>query len=75
MKTQDSQVKQVGTGKEAGGWLGGHQGSGNWHPGLGHVREAQSHQEETWPHPPSQALRIFGVSFQIEFTPEQIEGE
>ena len=34
-----------------------------------------SDQEETWPHPLNPALRIWGVSFQIEFTPEQIEGE
>ncbi|KAF3829194.1 hypothetical protein GH733_003458 [Mirounga leonina] len=30
-------------------------------------------QVEIWPHPLSRALRIFAVSFQIEFTPEQIE--
>lgn len=34
-----------------------------------------SDQEEAWPHPLNPALRIWGVSFQIEFTPEQIEGE
>ena len=75
--------KEVGGGSQ-GGWqevLGG----GSWDP---EVRTAWgnrgvevqlatewSDQEETWPHPLNPALRIWGVSFQIEFTPEQIEGE
>lgn len=32
----------------------------------------QSDPVEAWPHPP---FNYGGVSFQIEFTPEQIEGE
>lgn len=71
-----------------GGSQGGRQevlGGGSWDPelrtGWGNrgvevqLATEWSDQEETWPHPLNPALRIWGVSFQIEFTPEQIEGE
>lgn len=64
--------RQVGKSKEAGGCQCWRQGGGSWTTVWGQVGTARG---RGLARPLSQALRISAVSFQIEFTPEQIEGE